>query len=309
MTANSASGSKYYNVIAPNAWYASVINQEKVRNYSHVSVTGGAITITTLRSQQNGTEKPVNSVVDEVTLTREDTVAPVLTVPADSSIKAGTSFDPMEGVTAIDAVDGDLTASVTVTGAVDTATLGDYTLGYAVSDAAGNPATASRIVSVVEGSFTVGAAPAISGTVAVGSPLTATAGTYTPAPTSVTYQWLRNGVAINGATAATFTPAASDAGQAFSVRVTVQRDGFADEVTTSAAVTVPAATPGGTDGTGGTNGTGTPAQPGTPAADAAQDAALASTGATAPNFLIVLAVLLVAGGATIAYGRRAATQR
>lgn len=307
VTANSASGSKYYNVIAPNAWYASVINQEKVRNYSHVSVTGGAITITTLRSQQNGTEKPVNSVVDEVTLTREDTVAPTLTVPADSSIKAGSSFDPMEGVTAVDDVDGDLTSAVTVTGSVDTATLGDYVLGYAVTDAAGNTATASRTVSVVEGSFSVGAAPAISGTAAVGSPLAATAGTYTPTPTSVAYQWLRNGVAIEGATDATFTPAASDAGAAFSVRVTVKRAGFADEVTTTAAVTVPGATTGG-PGTDPAQ-PAVPATPGTPATDAASAAALAATGATAPYFLIVLAALLVAGGATIAYGRRVAAQR
>ncbi|MFT3943554.1 MAG: metallophosphoesterase family protein [Ancrocorticia sp.] len=70
ITANSASGSKYYNVKAPDAWYASVINQEKVRNYTHLSITDDALTITTLRSEANGSKSPVNSVVDEVTLTR-----------------------------------------------------------------------------------------------------------------------------------------------------------------------------------------------------------------------------------------------
>lgn len=70
VTANSASGSKYYDVRSPDAFYASVINQEKVRNYSHVEVTGTSITVSTLRSQQNGDAKPVNSVVDRVTLTK-----------------------------------------------------------------------------------------------------------------------------------------------------------------------------------------------------------------------------------------------
>lgn len=70
VTANSASGSKYYNVKAPDAWFASVINQERVRNYSVVEVADDAIVIKTLRSQASG-EQSVNSVVDEVTLRRE----------------------------------------------------------------------------------------------------------------------------------------------------------------------------------------------------------------------------------------------
>lgn len=69
VTANSASGSKYYDVKAPNAWYGSVINQEYVRNYSVVKVTGEAITVETLRSEAKGADKAVNSVVDKVTLT------------------------------------------------------------------------------------------------------------------------------------------------------------------------------------------------------------------------------------------------
>ena len=72
VTANSASGSKYYDVKAPDAPFASVINQEKVRNYSAVEVTDDALTITTLRSEAQDGDTPVNSVVDEVTLTRAD---------------------------------------------------------------------------------------------------------------------------------------------------------------------------------------------------------------------------------------------
>lgn len=150
VTANSASGSKYYDVRAPDAWYASVINQEKVRNYSHIEVTGDSLTVTTLRSQANGTNSPVNSVVDEVTLVRDDVTAPEITLPTENKVEQGADFDALAGVTATDERDGDLTSSITVEGTVDTDTLGDYELVYAVADAAGNEVTAARTVTVVE---------------------------------------------------------------------------------------------------------------------------------------------------------------
>ncbi|WP_166997130.1 immunoglobulin-like domain-containing protein [Paramicrobacterium fandaimingii] len=149
VTANSASGSKYYDVTAPDAWYASVINQEKVRNYTNIEVTDDAITITTYRSEQSVARAAVNSVVDEVTLTREDTVAPQLTVPTSGEVEQGSDFDPMAGVSATDVRDGDLTDAVMVNGSVDTATLGTYSLEYSVADAAGNTQTATREVTVV----------------------------------------------------------------------------------------------------------------------------------------------------------------
>lgn len=148
VTANSASGSKYYDVKAPDAWYGSVINQEKVRNYSHIAVADDSITVTTLRSQASG-DKTVNSVVDEVTLVRDDVTAPQIALPADDEIAQGADFDPLTGVTATDDRDGDLTASIEVAGDVDVHTLGAYELVYTVADAAGNTATATRVVTVV----------------------------------------------------------------------------------------------------------------------------------------------------------------
>lgn len=68
LTANSASGSKYYTVKAPRASYASVINQEKVRNYSLIEVSDCALTMTTRRSQAHGPDHPVGSIVDAVTV-------------------------------------------------------------------------------------------------------------------------------------------------------------------------------------------------------------------------------------------------
>jgi surface antigen len=82
------------------------------------------------------------------------------------------------------------------------------------------------------------ALPTVAGTPQVGAPLTATAGTWSGAPTSYTYQWLANGVDIPGAIAATYTPTGTDLAKAISVRVTALRTGYTSGVATSAA-TIP----------------------------------------------------------------------
>jgi hypothetical protein len=147
VTANSSSGSKYYDTENPGAWWASVWNQEKVRNYTVLDVSDDEISVRTLRSQQNGSEKPVNSVVDEVTLTKD--AAPELTVPEDGEVAQDSEFDALEGVTATDNVDGDLTEKIELEGSVDTSKAGAYTLTYTVEDGRGNVATEDRIVTVV----------------------------------------------------------------------------------------------------------------------------------------------------------------
>ncbi|MEE6283197.1 LamG-like jellyroll fold domain-containing protein [Georgenia sp. MJ170] len=79
-----------------------------------------------------------------------DREAPVLTVPASTSVEVGAVFDPLADVTAVDNVDGDVTGQVQVTGSVDTTTPGAYALHYTVADANGNQATALRAVAVTE---------------------------------------------------------------------------------------------------------------------------------------------------------------
>lgn len=71
-----------------------------------------------------------------------DTGAPVITLlgSATMNLTVGDTFtDP--GATAQDAVDGDITSSIVVTGTVDTATAGTYEVKYNVTDAASNAAT------------------------------------------------------------------------------------------------------------------------------------------------------------------------
>lgn len=77
-----------------------------------------------------------------------DTTAPTFAGIKDATIDFGTHFNPLAGVSATDDRDGDITAGITVTGAVDTSKAGTYTLVYTVSDAAGNTAEAKRTITV-----------------------------------------------------------------------------------------------------------------------------------------------------------------
>jgi putative cell wall-binding protein/peptidoglycan/xylan/chitin deacetylase (PgdA/CDA1 family) len=85
---------------------------------------------------------------------------------------------------------------------------------------------------------TVAGVPTITGTAQVGQLLTANPGTWTPQPATFTYQWLRNGTAIQGATAPTYTPVAADAGTTLTVRVSGTPAGGTTATATSAGVTV-----------------------------------------------------------------------
>ncbi len=94
--------------------------------------------------------------------------------------------------------------------------------------------TSAATVTVAAGTLTA-PVPTVSGTAKVGSVLTATPGTWGPAPVALTYQWFRTGVAITGATAATYTLAAADLGKTMTVQVTGTKAGFTTAAKTSAA--------------------------------------------------------------------------
>lgn len=71
-----------------------------------------------------------------------DTTAPTIQLIGESSInhEQGTAYID-QGATASDSADGDLSASITTTGSVNTNTAGTYNIDYDVSDSAGNAAT------------------------------------------------------------------------------------------------------------------------------------------------------------------------
>lgn len=94
---------------------------------------------------------------------------------------------------------------------------------------------------VAAGTLTA-ATPTASGTAKVGQKLTAKAGTWGPAPVALSYQWLRDGKAITGATKSIYTLTAADRGHKVGVRVTGTKSGFTTVSRTSATKTVAAGT-------------------------------------------------------------------
>ena len=84
--------------------------------------------------------------------------------------------------------------------------------------------------------------PVITGSAVVGQDLTASSGTWRGVPTIFAYQWLRAGVDIDGATAATYTPTADDIGSELSVTVTATKRGSEGEATSVETAAVAAAT-------------------------------------------------------------------
>lgn len=79
-----------------------------------------------------------------------DTTAPTFEMTPEAEVIQGEEFDPLAGVTATDAADGDVTDRIQVIGEVDVNTVGSYALTYVVADDNGNQTIAPRTVRVVE---------------------------------------------------------------------------------------------------------------------------------------------------------------
>ena len=85
------------------------------------------------------------SVTRDVVVTND---APVIHVSGNNQTEVGHAIDPLQGVTADDYQDGDLTTEIKVAGNVDTSKPGDYELTYAVTDKNGTVTTLKRSVTV-----------------------------------------------------------------------------------------------------------------------------------------------------------------
>lgn len=118
--------------------------------YSATDAKGNSATVTRAvivgaSSSDSGSGSGASTTPSDTT--PADTTAPVVTLNGDAAmqITVGDTFTDA-GATASDDVDGSLTP--VVTGAVDTATAGSYTLTYTATDSAGNAGSASRLVTV-----------------------------------------------------------------------------------------------------------------------------------------------------------------
>ena len=107
------------------------------------------------QSAAGSTTTNTNTSTASSTPASTNTTPPTVTLKGAAAIQVaqGASFtDP--GATAVDASGTDITSSIKETGSVDTTTVGLYTLTYTATDAAGNTASVSRVVSVVAATST-----------------------------------------------------------------------------------------------------------------------------------------------------------
>jgi surface antigen len=104
--------------------------------------------------------------------------------------------------------------------------------GY-VAVSATSPATPP----VRPATFATTASPTVSGTARPGQTLTANPGVYSPVDASRSYQWLRAGIAVPGATGSTYRLSTADLGARIRVRMTLTKPGY----TTLTARTAPTA--------------------------------------------------------------------
>ncbi|MDN4480726.1 excalibur calcium-binding domain-containing protein [Demequina muriae] len=103
--------------------------------------------------------------------------------------------------------------------------------GYLSSTWVSHSRTAAKV-------FTTAPAPKVTGSPTVGSTLTASAGTWSPTPGSVTYRWYRDGTSISGATSRSYKATTADIGHKITVKATATRTGYSAMSKTSASVTV-----------------------------------------------------------------------
>ncbi len=95
------------------------------------------------------TDSSGNSASKSRTVTVNDVTAPIITLGGDNpfTLEVNTPYNE-PGVTAIDAIDGNI--NVSSSGLATTATVGDYTITYSATDNAGNVATKTRTVHIVD---------------------------------------------------------------------------------------------------------------------------------------------------------------
>jgi len=144
ITANSASGSKFYDMASEEVPYAAVANQEHTPNITKIDVTSDSMVFTTYRSSA-GNE--LGDIVDFFAIrksTDTDRHAPTLTAPETTYYATNKDYDIMYGIRAYDNVDGDLTDKIEVTGSLDP--MSESVITYTVTDKAGNVTKVERLM-------------------------------------------------------------------------------------------------------------------------------------------------------------------
>lgn len=135
----------YAGVTASDKEDSDLTNSITVEGSVDVNTVGTYVLVYSVKDSDNNETKQSRTVVVY-------SLVPEFEGVTDTTIQLGDAFDPMAGVKATDAEDGDLTSQVRVEGSVDVNMLGVYDLVYRVTDSANQTTTAQRSVIVSDGS-------------------------------------------------------------------------------------------------------------------------------------------------------------
>ncbi|WP_104036560.1 immunoglobulin-like domain-containing protein [Vibrio jasicida] len=135
----------YAGVTAADKEDGDLTNSITVEGSVDVNTVGTYVLVYSVKDSDNNETKQSRTVVVY-------SLVPEFEGVTDTTIQLGDAFDPMAGVKATDAEDGDLTDQVRVEGSVDVNVLGVYDLVYRVTDSANQTTTAQRSVVVSDGS-------------------------------------------------------------------------------------------------------------------------------------------------------------
>lgn len=98
--------------------------------------------------QPEDTDQPEDTKPEQPSVTNN---VPVISISSTiNKLYVGDKFNALDGVTARDKEDGDLTQNITVTGEVDTSKAGKYIIIYSVKDSDLNEVSLKRVIEVVE---------------------------------------------------------------------------------------------------------------------------------------------------------------
>mgnify|MGYP002783160877 FL=1 len=144
-TFNSSSGSKYYEIKDPEAAFSAKMIQDERPTIGRVFINGSILKVGVYYADDM-------SLMDEYTIYNTDPAGkkPVLSFPGNTEIEKGSDFDDFAGVSAFDAIEGDLTDRIQTSGSVNVNQAGSYTLVYTVINTYGESASAQRTVTVKE---------------------------------------------------------------------------------------------------------------------------------------------------------------
>lgn len=190
----------------------------------YLSVTRTA-TVDVAKARLTSTPTPTIAGTAQVGSTLSATAGAWTPAPVTLAYQWNRGGQAIAGATAatyvLQAADLGRPVTVTVTGTRD---------GYVSTSRTSTP---TDVVS--PGKLTAAPKPTIGGTAQVGQPLTATPGTWAPAPVTLAYQWYRGTAKIAGATSATYVAGPVDRGATLTVKVTGSSAGYASQTQSSAA--------------------------------------------------------------------------